>query len=125
MSFPPHLLFYQLYNNISINPLYVLTREHDWEKNDTVNDSFKNLRDSVNDGSTAAFMWEWRVLSSPSSPAIYLDNTSFKSNLLFFLYYPPFDKEVQLGQQLMFILHKKTFLHQKKADPFLILITPP
>ncbi|MBW0468096.1 hypothetical protein O181_007811 [Austropuccinia psidii MF-1] len=24
-----------------------------------VNDSFKNLRDSVNDGSTAAFMWEW------------------------------------------------------------------
>ncbi|KAH9817094.1 hypothetical protein DFH28DRAFT_963035 [Melampsora americana] len=24
-----------------------------------VNDTFKNLRDSVNDGSTAAFMWEW------------------------------------------------------------------
>ena len=24
-----------------------------------VKDSFKNLRDSVNDGSTAAFMWEW------------------------------------------------------------------
>lgn len=28
-------------------------------REDAVNDSFKNLRDSVNDGSTAAFMWEW------------------------------------------------------------------
>ncbi|EFP76320.2 uncharacterized protein PGTG_02761 [Puccinia graminis f. sp. tritici CRL 75-36-700-3] len=34
-----------------------------------VKDSFKNLRDSVNDGSTAAFMWEWTREKSSLSAA--------------------------------------------------------
>ncbi|KAG0145749.1 hypothetical protein CROQUDRAFT_671553 [Cronartium quercuum f. sp. fusiforme G11] len=43
----------------------VMALQHGWLANTpepvefVVKDSFKNLRDSVNDGSTAAFMWEW------------------------------------------------------------------
>lgn len=43
--------------SFSIDPIHLVSRLN--QICQPVNDSFKNLRDSVNDGSTAAFMWEW------------------------------------------------------------------